>query len=226
MSRAPDRFPRAVWFLPILLLLLASGNLRADVSVYPFFGLREYPTGNDPRSVVARDFDRDGWPDLAVSNRGDGTVRLLHNRGDGSYEAGRSYDVGTYPLRVLAADVNRDGRLDLLVENDFDNDASLLLGNADGSFQDEIRLDAERIDVTPSLANVDGGSTLDLLTFRLTGSTYELSVQRGNGDGTFQAPERTAISGVGTSTTSRSATSTATPAPTSPTAGTRNGSST
>jgi hypothetical protein len=196
MSRAPDRFPRAVWLIPIL--LLASGNLRADVSTYPFFGLREYQTGNDPRGVAAGDFDRDGWPDLAVTNNDDDTVLVLHNRGDGSYETGRTYPTGPQPLAVLAVDVNQDGRLDLLVEDDQSNEASLLLGNADGSFQDEIRLAAERIDLSPKLANVDGDSTLDLLTFRAIAATYELSVQRGNGDGTFQAPERTAISGVGT----------------------------
>lgn len=196
MSRVPDRSPRAVWLIPIL--LLASGDLRADVSAYPFFGLREYPVGNDPRGVATGDFDRDGWSDIAVTNNDDDTVSILHNRGDGSYETGRSYPVGPQPLTVLAADVNRDGRLDLLVEDDQSNEASLLFGNADGSFQDEVRLAAERIDLSPKLADLDGSGTLDLLTFRVTAATYELSVQRGNGDGTFQAPERTAISGTGT----------------------------
>src|SRR5262249_32248224 len=77
----------------------------------------------------------DGKPDLAVANRGNGTVSVLLGNGDGTFQAQLTFAVGSVPEFVAAADLNRDGKAHLPVANLADGTVSVLLGNGDGPFQ-------------------------------------------------------------------------------------------
>jgi hypothetical protein len=57
--------------------LLGNGT-----GAFPTFAT--YPTGSGPHGVTVGDFNRDGWPDLAVADGGSGTVSILINKADGS----------------------------------------------------------------------------------------------------------------------------------------------
>ncbi len=97
--------------------------------------------GRDPESVVVSDFNRDGTPDLALtdaaSNAGnDGReVSVLLGVGNGTFLVSRSLNVGTAPGALASGDFNSDGTPDLVVADRVVNTVSLLLGVGDGTFQ-------------------------------------------------------------------------------------------
>src|SRR5216684_4478679 len=88
--------------------------------------------------VVVGDYDRDGWPDIYVSNFGKN--RLYHNNHDGTFtdvsvRAGVSDPRGYYGLASAFVDVDDDGWLDLLVAND-SVPKYLYRNKHDGTFED------------------------------------------------------------------------------------------
>ena len=92
------------------------------------------PLGN---GVAWGDFDRDGWPDLFVSNQG-GPNALYRNLGDGrfvdvAHEAGVSA-AADFGSGAVFGDYDNDGRLDLFVANIGANRLFRNLG--DGRFED------------------------------------------------------------------------------------------
>jgi hypothetical protein len=89
----------------------------------------KYPTGGDPTSVVAADFDGDGDDDLAT-NAGNSLSVMLSN-GDGSFNANTYHPTGTGPVWVAAADFNADAKPDLVTANYNAGMASVLLNNTD-----------------------------------------------------------------------------------------------
>ncbi len=96
-------------------------------------------TGDNPSSIVAGDFNGDGFLDLAVSNlyvdtNQPGTVTVLLGHGDGTFTpAAASPTVGFLPNSIAAGDFNGDGVADLATANE-GGAASVLLGKGDGTF--------------------------------------------------------------------------------------------
>ncbi|MGH3719146.1 MAG: FG-GAP repeat domain-containing protein [Pseudonocardiaceae bacterium] len=82
-----------------------------------------YPgTGGPGRGVaVSADFNGDGYPDLAVADYAAGAVRVLLNRGDGTFAVVGFYPTGLGAGSVTAADFNGDGQVDLAVANTLDS---------------------------------------------------------------------------------------------------------
>jgi len=120
-------------------------------------------------SAAFVDYDRDGWLDLMVVNYADFNAansptcysettvrdycgprsfravgnRLLHNKGDGTFEdvtssAGVSHEFG-HALGVVTADFNRDGWMDIYVANDGDPN-QLWINQKNGTFKNEALL--------------------------------------------------------------------------------------
>ena len=85
-------------------------------------------------SIVAGDFNGDGYPDLAVVNYGAGTATILLGKGDGSFTAGTPLALGKGPYQIIVGDFNHDGVLDLATANATGNSVGVLLGNGDGTF--------------------------------------------------------------------------------------------
>ncbi len=150
-------------------------------------------------SVAVADVNGDGRPDIVVTNRcasstqcGLGTVGVLLNNGDGSFQAAVTYGSGGYwATSVVVADVNGDGKPDLLAASLYEDRsdkhgvASVLLGNGDGTFKKAVPYGtggqlAEWI----AVADIDGDGRPDLLVSN-SGSD-DVGVLLGNGDGTFK----------------------------------------
>jgi hypothetical protein len=71
------------------------------------------PLSGDVKSIAVADFDRDGKPDLALSNR-----TLLLGNGDGTFRAPQNYKLGTNDgVAEVVADFNGDGKPDMAVAN-------------------------------------------------------------------------------------------------------------
>ncbi len=164
--------------------------------------------GQFPNGVLITDLNKDGHPDLVVSNfsggtNGFGELAVLMGNGDGTFQPAVIYN-SAYSYNVMSmavADVDGDGNLDLLVANecvDLDcasGNVGVLLGNGDGTFQPGTPYPSGGY-YTRSLAVTDlnGDGKLDLvvanmcITSNNCSNNGTVSVLFGNGDGSFQSP--------------------------------------
>ena len=142
------------------------------------------PAGADPTGLAVGDFNGDGKPDLAVTNLGQGTVSVLLGVGDGTFSSPATYPVGSSPLTVAVGDLRHAGRQDLVVANSQSNTLSVLLGDGAGSFAPAVSLKTDQNPEAVSIRDLNGDGVLDLAVAN-AGPTYDLTVFRGKGDGTF-----------------------------------------
>lgn len=199
----------------------------ASVSILSGSGTGAFTTGpifttgtsTTPAAVAAGDFNRDGWPDIAVTDdppTGTGPITFGHvfirlNDGKGNFPTiAHTYTVGVHPRSIEARDVDGDGKLDLLVNNG--DSVSVLFGNGDGSFQNPVSFAA----VTPKTASRAAfipnasGAPLTALNGMATGdlrgigrkdmviadaSTNAVQVLLNNGNRTFATPAVSYLSG-------------------------------
>jgi len=164
-----------------------------------FTGPKAFTAGTQPNGIAATDFNHDGILDLVVANVGKspdntGNVSLLLGKGNGTFQKARNFDAGDFPLDVVVADFNGDGNPDA-VAADFGNSLggagiSLLLGDGKNKFAAPTFLttfpSATLIsNLITGDFNRDGKADIAYVTIS---DQNRLSVQFGNGDGTFQPP--------------------------------------
>src|SRR5262249_2913912 len=106
------------------------------------------------------------------------SLEVLEDRLTPSFSPAVTYPSGEYSAALVTADFNNDGRLDLATHG------SVLLGNGDGSFQPALSSATGYGARSLAVGDFDADGNLDLATANF----YDVTVQVGNGDGTFQAP--------------------------------------
>ncbi|HEY3412795.1 MAG TPA: VCBS repeat-containing protein [Armatimonadota bacterium] len=151
-----------------------------------------YAVGNSPVWAVIGDVNGDGKPDIVVSNMASGTISVLLNNGNGTFQAPSSYSVlpagvsGTpSPAAVALGDVNNNGKLDAVVANTGTGNVSVLMNNGAGVFTATTVYPVGAGPDSVALAKFTSGPNLDILTANKNGRN--VSVLLGNGNGTFQA---------------------------------------
>ncbi len=105
----------------------APAQVRFDTPV-------NFPSGSGPHSIVAADFDQDGFTDLGIALRGTNQVNVMLNDGLGGYTSLGTFGVGSQPLDIDSADLDGVNGPDLLVADLFDDTVTVLLNNGAGSF--------------------------------------------------------------------------------------------
>jgi hypothetical protein len=127
------------------------------------------------------DFNGDGVLDLADGSR---SLKIFLNAGNGAFTQLPDVPFGDGTAPIVSGDFNGDGILDLATTNG--NSLSVLLGKGDGTFSQE---GGQPISTQTNVALIttdfNGDGKLDLA---VVDSMNAVSIWRGNGDGTFQAP--------------------------------------
>lgn len=190
---------------------LAGVNSAALVAVLPgngdgtFGPERLWGTADTPQSIAVGDFNGDGSLDWMAStgqinSANQGSVTIGLGRGDGTFLATESYVAGSGPSWAAEADFNKDGKLDVIVPNSPAQNISIFLGNGDGTLQPALSIPFPEL--SPSFVvtgdfNNDGNE--DFVAFSSWCPNFAnapLVTYLGKGDGTFQNPVSSNISGL------------------------------
>lgn len=153
-----------------------------------------YTVGSLPESIAAGIYNADGYVDLVTANSGDvcgppfspcGTVTLLRNNGDGTFYTGTTLYPGDVPSSVASGVFTAGGDDDIVVTSATSNEFLVYLGDGVGGFPTARGPLATLSANSVMVADFNGDGKSDLAIVR---STYsDVSLQRGNGNGTFQA---------------------------------------
>lgn len=139
----------------------------------------------DLSSLVARDFNGDGYVDVAYCNAQNTFVNVRLNNGAGALGPAIGYATSNSGAVLRTGDVNGDGRPDLVLKTNGNYPVDVLFGNANGTFAPAVS--------TASFGGLNGFNLVDLngdgaLDF-VAGSGFASAVvvRLGLGNGTFGA---------------------------------------
>jgi hypothetical protein len=191
-------------------VLLGNGDGTFE---FHSFRIRTPPfaRAGNPIGAQLGDLNGDGHLDL-VGVTDQQFVTILLGNGDGTFQDALNLVTGQLPTSVALADLNRDGKLDIVTShrtNSFSADPRLsgvseLLGNGDGSFRGPVQFptstDSSGAQSTLQVVVGDfNGDGIPDLAARVSVSNVGRPARQfvsellGNGDGSFQGPERTDV---------------------------------
>jgi hypothetical protein len=133
----------------------------------------QYATGSTPFHLATGDLDQDGSADLVVVNNNAGSVSVLRNAGDGTFEPQVAFSVlGSFPAAVEIGDFNHDGISDVAVAL-YGGEVSVLRGSGTDGVWSGSFLPAQKYFV--------GAGTFGLAQADLTGDELPELVTGNNG---------------------------------------------
>ena len=117
-----------------LIIFSCANSTKKD---NPAFNIITIKVGKGAGSVEVADFNKDGFPDIAVANAEDSSVTILlgNDKGKFTEAPGSPFFANRYPNDIVIADFNKDGNLDLGIANTEVSFLTVLLGNGKGQFQ-------------------------------------------------------------------------------------------
>ena len=188
-----DRFPVT---LSLLSANLGTGVAIAGVPVSTNFPQTTFNVGNNPVALVAKDFNGDAAPDIAVANQNDNSITILLNDSKGNFAQPRTSPIllgknEAGPAAIASAVLRTSSTAvptpaaDLIVANAGSNTISVLLGNGDGTFT-EATGSPFAVGKQPSavvVADFNGDGNLDFAVANKGDNS--ISVFQGDGNGGF-----------------------------------------
>jgi hypothetical protein len=163
---------------------ISFGNSTGNFSLDSSYHLNL--SGSIPGLILSKDFNRDGFIDLATVDEL-GKIYIHLGNGDGTFLTEVSSIPGFYPSGLCSADFNGDSIPDIAVSSNAPaNNINIYFGNDSGGFnasqqysveqwpQDIITLDINRDGKMDLISANGGGGTGKVVTFLM-----------GNGDGSF-----------------------------------------
>ena len=182
------RYKWAQWLQHGCLLLGISGFGPAAQAQLAFAPPVAYLTGSQPQTVVVRDVNQDGKPDLLTANISSNTVSVLLGATPvGTFGSATEYTTGTNPFGLAVGDVNGDGQLDLVTANLNGNTVSVLLGSttALGTFGPATNYATGASPRTVALGDVNGDNRLDVVTANFAANSVSVLLSSASTPGTF-----------------------------------------
>jgi FG-GAP-like repeat len=181
---APCRAARSIT------ILLGNGNGTFQTPT-------EIDVGTGPMAMAVVDLNRDGIKDVAIGG-GNTELSILLGVGNGTFV--RQPVVTLVPggdlfsacNDIAVGDLNRDGIQDLVVPLGNGEGNAILIGNGNGTFQvgSRIQIDESFAPLHVAVADYNRDGFLDIARTMGDGTNGLMQILRGNGDATFQAPNR------------------------------------
>src|SRR5581483_9012718 len=151
----------------------------------------QYPVGPRAAGALLVDINKDGKPDLLVTNFGNvssntpgGNLYVLLGNGDGTFQNPQSVNAGSAPSSLAVADFNSDGKPDVAVNNvEGNSGVSVLFGNGDGTFRAPV---SYSVPANGNLiaADLNGDGNADIAVAARVGG--DVTVLLGSPSGTLQ----------------------------------------
>jgi FG-GAP-like repeat len=172
-------------------IILGNGNGTFQAPVV-------YSLNSAALAVAVGDFNHDGHPDIAVgTNLG---IAIFINTGAGAFNPPVYYNVGA-TNSIVVGDINGDHYQDLLFGpySAFET-VSSMLGNGDGTFRSPVPIGVPGCPTGLAAGDFNNDGKLDLAVANAincdNNQGYQISVLKGNGDGSFQTPLNYPTSGL------------------------------
>jgi hypothetical protein len=137
-----------------------------------FTPLAHYTTGENSWFVTVADFNRDGTPDLAVSNDSSSSVSVLLGDGQGGFGPATDYATGVHPIPMAVGDFNGDGNPDLAVGTA--KGVSVLLGDGKGGFEPAMNYALGSFPVSVAVGDFNGDGAPDLAAVDQSSGTVDV----------------------------------------------------
>ncbi len=154
----------------------------------------DYPTGDNPYSIVIADLNTDGKPDVCLSNFLSNTFSVYRNTSTvGNISFAAKIDISTElgPNFLASGDMDGDGKTDISVTNQFSNSVSIFRNTSSGSnISFAVRVNFATGDEPSGVAtgDLDGDGKLDLAVANQNSLTYSVLRNTSNtGTVTFAA---------------------------------------
>ncbi len=113
-----------------ILLGRAAANGTASGTLAP---QTAYEAGAGPTSIAVADYNRDGIPDLAVTDSTANAIGILFGGIGGAFNIPYQLNVGTDPVSIVSADFDGDGTPDGAIANNGSNTVSVILNENSSS---------------------------------------------------------------------------------------------
>lgn len=148
--------------------------------------------GQSLNSIATADFNRDGRPDIVVTDFSTGTARVLLRSVSNGFWESQAISTGDGPVSVATSDFDGDDLIDLAVVNSVSDTVTVLRGLGDGTFLDFGSYATGEGPRSVAIGDIDGDGTLDLAVTNRDGDS--VSVFRGFGDTTFRPKQDFGVS--------------------------------
>ena len=135
--------------------------------------------GRTPSSMVVRDIDADGDPDIVTTNDTDLSVTVLRNLGSRQFQLDPGYYIGARVGGLDAGDLDEDGRMDVVAGCHELDRLAILWGQADGYLGELELLPVPQNPHFVVIRDLDGDDHLDVAFL----TDFQDSVQALWGDG-------------------------------------------